>query len=240
MRLQDHVEVELKLTVVSDDPDTVLDRVEELEQIGPLSFGPPVHHLLHDLYWDLPDFSLRARHLSIRLRQIDDRLVFTAKGGTSSADGLFRRYELEVPATIDSWHELRGVFRDEGVRLHDGAAGGEPADWLSAAGLVVTQDRATRRTARFGSIQGQSTAEGHSTAAVEMALDRTQFRFGDLTREYREIEIEQIDPGVSLSELGDELMGLFPGQLQLSTMGKYSRGLLIERQLRAAGRLAAR
>ena len=91
MRLQDHVEVELKLTVVGDDPDAVLNRVAELDRIGALSFGSPVDHQLHDIYWDLPDGSLRTQHLSIRLRQIDDRLVFTAKGGTSSGDGLFRR-----------------------------------------------------------------------------------------------------------------------------------------------------
>src|SRR5205823_10485936 len=102
MRLQDHVEVELKLTVVSDNPDIVLDRVAQLGRVGPYALGPASDHRLHDIYWDLPDSSLRAQHLSIRLRQIDDRLVFTAKGGTSSVEGLFRRYELEVPATLDN------------------------------------------------------------------------------------------------------------------------------------------
>jgi len=232
MRLQDHVEVELKLTVVSEDPDFVLDRIAQLGRVGPYAFGPAVDHHLHDIYWDLPDSSLRAQHLSIRLRQIDDRLVFTAKGGTSSDGGLFRRYELEVPATVENWHDLKRVFRDEGVGLRDGDAGGGPADWLTASGLIVTQDRATRRTVRYGYLVDSD------EAAVEMALDRTQFRFGELTREYREIEIEQIDPDASLSEIGAELVTMFPGQLELSTMGKYSRGLLIERGLRAAGHLS--
>ena len=97
MRLEDNLEVELKLSVIGDDPDALLDEVAELRQLGSLRLGPADDHQLRDIYWDLPDGSLRTRRLSLRLRQIDDRTVFTAKGGTSNSDGLFRRYELEVP-----------------------------------------------------------------------------------------------------------------------------------------------
>src|SRR3954447_16944661 len=99
MRLQDHMEIELKLTVLGDSPNAVLDAVATLECLGNGRLGPPVEHRLLDVYWDIPDLSMRARHLSLRLRQIDDALVFTVKGGTSSSEGLFQRYELEIPAT---------------------------------------------------------------------------------------------------------------------------------------------
>jgi inorganic triphosphatase YgiF len=238
MRLQDHTEIELKLTAVGDDPGAVLDQVERIERLGPVSFGPPTDHQLHDIYWDLPDSSLRAQHLSIRLRQIDDRLLFTAKGSTSSAEGVFRRNELELPATVENWRELQRIFREEGGHLRTGSLDGGPADWLASAGMEVTQDRATHRTVRLGHIPQRD------TPAVEMALDRTQFRFGTLTHKYWEIEIEQTEGQNALGErvlieIGEELQRLFPGQLERSTMGKYSRGLLIERQLRATGRLVS-
>lgn len=234
MRLQDHVEVELKLTVVGDDPDAVLDQVAELNSIADLRLGPPETHRLHDLYWDFPDRSMRNQHLSLRLRQIDDRQVFTAKGGTSSSDGLFRRYELEVPATPENWLGIRAALKSEGASLQDGTERleGDPADWIAAAGLAVTQDRTTRRTIRYA-----YDPAAPDQPASELALDRTRFQFGTLTVDYWEIEIEQMDPDGSPVELGVWLMARFPGRLEFSTMGKYSRGLTIERELREAGRL---
>src|SRR4051812_3683360 len=103
MRLQDNLEVELKLSVTGDDPDALLDEVATLEGIGTMRLSPAQEHRLHDIYWDLPSRGLRSKQLSLRLRQIDDRFVFTAKGGTSNSDGLFRRYELEVPANQENW-----------------------------------------------------------------------------------------------------------------------------------------
>ena len=90
MRLQDNLEVELKLSVIGDDPDALLDDVAALREIAALRLEPAGDHALRDIYWDLPDGGLRNAHLSLRLRQIDDRQVFTAKGGTSNNDGLFR------------------------------------------------------------------------------------------------------------------------------------------------------
>src|SRR3954451_11364410 len=234
MRLQDHVELELKLTVVSDQPDTVLDQVARLDSIADLRLGPTQPHRLHDLYWDLPDGSLRARHLSLRLRQIDDRPVFTAKGGTSSDGGLFRRYELEVPATPENWIQLRQALVVEGAELRNGTdkLQGAPADWLTAAGLRITQDRATLRTVRYA-----YPGPGDDRPIAEVALDRTVFHFGEVTVPYWEIEIEQIDAEGSPLELGLWLVARFPDDLEFSTMGKYSRGLTIEPELRAAGRL---
>ena len=52
MRLQDHVELELKLTVVGPDPDGFLAQVARLDRIGPISLGPAVEHQLLDVYWD--------------------------------------------------------------------------------------------------------------------------------------------------------------------------------------------
>jgi inorganic triphosphatase YgiF len=224
MRLQDHLEVELKLSVIGDDPDALLDDVASLRELAALRLEPSGDHALRDIYWDLPNGGLRDSHLSLRLRQIDDRQVFTAKGGTSNSDGLFRRYELEVPATRENWDELLAVLSCEGVKLADEVSGDDPQGWLRATGLVPTQDRATRRTI--------------DRPLAELALDRTRFDFGKALVDYWEIEIEQLDGGEAAPrEIGRALLARYPDRLEPSTMGKYSRGLTIERELRATGQL---
>jgi inorganic triphosphatase YgiF len=234
MRLQDNYEVELKLTVTGDDPDALLDEIATLDRLGGVRLAGAVDHQLRDVYWDLPDGSLRARKLSLRLRQIDDQQVFTVKGGTSSSDGLFRRYELEVPVTLENWREVRGVLNRESVPLPDIVSGEIPDDWLRAVGLVPTQDRTTRRTAihAFDGPLG-------SRPLAELALDRTRFDFGRVLVDYWEIEVEQLgEHGDAIPRaLGRALLERYPGRLEPSTMGKYSRGLALERELRLSGQL---
>ena len=227
-RLEDHSEVELKLTVVGDDPDGLLDAVATLERLGEYDLGRPRRHRLRDIYWDTPERGLREHGLTLRLRRMDDQALFTAKGGTSARDGLFRRYELERPATLDNWQVVRDVLAAGGVDLDGSAAPeGSPAEWLADCGLIVTQDRTTDRRAREVQDSGRVVAE--------LALDHTTYGFRALTADYREIEVEQVgDAPIDLVALGAHLTAAFPGRLEPSTMGKYSRGLTLERQLRAA------
>jgi hypothetical protein len=233
MRLQDNLEVELKLSVVGDNPDALLDDIAGLRQLGPMRLEPADDHRLRDIYWDLPDGGLREHRLSLRLRQIDDQMVFTAKGGTSNDAGLFRRYELEVPATRENWLGLRAVFAGEGVELGGDVTGDAPDRWLREAGLAPTQDRATRRSVRYAYTNGKA-----EKPLAELALDRTRFDFGKVLVDYWEIEIEQLGGGDEVPrDLGRLLLGLYPDRLEPSTMGKYSRGLAIERELRATGQL---
>lgn len=239
MRLQDNFEVELKLSIVGDDPDALLNEIASLTTLAGMQLQNAQNHLLRDTYWDLPDGSLRAHKLSLRLRYMDDHPVFTVKGGTSSSDGLFRRYELEVPATIENWHAVRAVLAGESIDLGLGASGEAsgpaPDGWLRAAGLSPTQDRTTRRTAIYAV---PPDADGDQPVA-ELALDRTRFDFGKVLVDYWEIEIEQIgEQGDEVPRaLGQALRDRYPDRLEPSTMGKYSRGLALERELRTTGQL---
>jgi hypothetical protein len=104
---------------------------------------------------------------------------------------------------------------------------------LRAAGLHPTQDRITRRTVRYA-----FAAPTADQPLAELALDRTRFDFGRALVDYWEIEIEQLDGGEDAPRaLGRALIDRYPDRLEPSTMGKYSRGLAIERELRATGQL---
>lgn len=238
MRLQDNFEVELKLTVTGDDPEKLLDEIAGLCELDGVRLADGQDHHLRDVYWDTADGGLRGHKLSLRLREIDGRQVFTVKGGTSSSEGLFRRYELEVPATAENWREVCAVFHDEGVDFNSQAAqapsGDDPDAWLRAAGLIPTQDRSTRRTA----IHAYDDAHGDQPLA-ELALDRTRFDFGRVLVDYWEIEVEELgNHGDEVPRrLGQALRLRYPDRLEPSTMGKYSRGLAIERELRITGQL---
>lgn len=233
MRLQDNLEVELKLSVIGDDPEALLDEIAGLPTLGAYRLGPPIDHHLHDIYWEAADAGLRANRLSLRLRTIDERLVFTVKGGTNSSDGLFTRYELEVPATAENWADVRAVLMGEGAPLGLAVAGDDPPDWLRAAGLYPTQDRVTRRTVRYAFM-----SDSGDQPLAELALDRTRFDFGTVLVDYWEVEIEQLDGGEDApGALGRALLDRYSSRLEPSTVGKYSRGLSIEQELRATGQL---
>ena len=138
-----------------------------------------------------------------------------------------------MPATHENWIAVRAALHEEGVDLGVDGGGDEPEAWLRGAGLVPTQDRTTRRSAKYAFAPGDGTQ-----ALAELALDRTRFNFGRAAVDYWEIEIEQLNGHEDVPlRLGRALMDRYHDRLELSTMGKYSRGLAIERELRESGQL---
>jgi inorganic triphosphatase YgiF len=225
MDLSDREEVELKLAVVGASPHQLFAEIERLEELDGRRLTPPERHRIHDLYWDTPSRDLGHRHLTLRLRDIDGQPMFTAKGSSRSTQGLFRREEMELPANRESWAAVSLALRARGARLHESdLTGTDPASWLEAAGLSITQDRSTERVVRYALMGGERIAE--------LALDAVRYRFGAESRDYFEVEIEQLGGGeASTHALGNALMTLFPGRLRPASMGKYSHGLRLQREL---------
>ena len=228
MPLSGPEEVELKLAVVGEDPAATLVAIAALERLGPARLGRSTRHVIHDRYWDTPDGRLGDRRLTLRLRDVDGRVLFGVKGGGSASDGLFRRRELELPADSAGWAEIRRVLAEAGVPLAPPPLdSSEPADWLRAGGLVVTQDRRTDRVARL--------VRDRDRAFAELALDTTRYRFGERVVTFREVEIEERAGRDTARDLGAALLERFPGRLEVATLGKYARGLQLERELTGGG-----
>lgn len=226
MDLSDRQEVELKLAVVGASPRQLFGEIERLAELDGRQLTPPERHRIHDLYWDTPSRDLGRRHLTLRLRDIDGQLRFTAKGNSRSTQGLFRRDEMELPANRESWGAVYVALRARGAPLREpDSAGTAPSSWLEDAGLSITQDRSTERVVRYAVRDGERIAE--------LALDAVRYRFGAESRDYFEVEIEQLSGADTCARtLGDALLALFPGRLRAATMGKYSQGLRLERELR--------
>lgn len=209
------MEIEFKLTVL--DP-AVFESLRGRAELAGFQLRPGGTHRLRDRYVDTAAEDLHRLRWTLRLRELDGRLLFTVKRDHSSEAGLFRRDELELPATPTSWARLRTELLGAGIALGgNDRPPGEPADWLTASGLLVQQNRATVRELLY--------AERDGTREAEIALDATTYRVGPYEILYREIEVEslteQAEPALLL---GTELERVYPGQLTPSTQGKFIRG----------------
>ena len=209
------MEIEFKLAVL--DP-AVFDELRTRTELAGYRLEPGGTHRLRDRYVDTAGQDLQRLRWTLRLRQLDDRLLFTVKRDHSSEAGLFSRDELELPATPASWARLRADLAGAGVSLGGSdQPRGEPATWLADSGLVVQQDRATVRDVLY--------AERDGARQAEVALDRTTYHVGLYEIVYREIEVESLiecaEPAVLL---GAALQRAYPAQLTPSTQGKVVRG----------------
>ena len=217
-------EVEFKLVPLGPDPERSLQEVVDLDVLAGHDLGPPRRHAIRDVYWDTPAGDLGALRATLRVRQIDGETRFTLKGGGRSKRGLFTRQELEVPADAEGWLSICAELSALGIALPVAAPEPPPLSWPAAAGLVATQDRSTSRLARPVSLRGVEVAE--------LAVDTTEYRFGNRRFTHHEVEIEQHAGAGSIARtLGEALLKLMPAAFAPATEGKYARGLRIARSL---------
>jgi inorganic triphosphatase YgiF len=212
------VEIEFKLTVL--DPSVFADLGARRDLAG-YTLCPGPDHVLRDRYWDTPGRDFGRQGQTLRLRLSDGEPRFTLKRDQGSSDGLFRRDELELPATAENWQRVRTELERHGFRLQPPApASPTPDAWLAEAGLIETQDRTTARQTRY--------AEREQARLAEMVLDTTSFRVGPYEIIYREIEVEALtDSEQHARALGLALQHLYRGRLEPSRQGKYGRGLAL-------------
>lgn len=228
------LEVEYKLEVIGEDPGAIWQQIRGLNQLGEFALGPVETRIIHDLYFDTPDEALRRRCV-LRLRYQDGTLRLGFKANLRRVGGRASRREVEVEPTPAGWERMRQEVAAIGVILPAITPAGPPATWPIQAGLVLQQDRTTRRIARPVLREGEVVAE--------MALDATTYhlRRGDITA--YEIEIEaiphpsqpvevksrspdrkRVSNADAIESVAAALMRLFPGCLRPSPVGKYERG----------------
>ena len=93
--MMDIMERELKLRPASDE---VLDRLEAVDQLGPLQAIHRRREPQRNAYFDTPDRALARAHVSLRRRTIDGQAdaIWTVKGPSQRANGVSSRPEIEV------------------------------------------------------------------------------------------------------------------------------------------------
>ena len=178
-------EAETTLVIVADPPEAVADAVAALTELDgfPLLRAPDAS--IRDSYFDTPDGALGAAGTSLRLRQLDTRLLLTIKGPTRAGiAGVPTRDEAEEPWPDRAWALLR---RELGGTL--GIPGAPPASdagkALEAVGLEVAQTRTTARRVR-----DVLPRAGGRARVAELAVDAVVFDLAGLAVRHHELELE--------------------------------------------------
>jgi inorganic triphosphatase YgiF len=200
------IEIELKFRV--DDPSIFRALAHPIIlgdfQLKPVGDGE--HQ--HNVYYDTPDFRLRAQRYGLRVRTVGHTRIATLKGETLSHDGLHQRPEWEMPvASDDPQHWSPGDVRDRALALAGGAPL-QPVLTIETLRRPVCVWRDSRRIA-------------------EIALDEGVIYAGGREQMFYELEIELLPEGArdDLDALGALLQRTFP--LQPDNLSKLARGLAL-------------
>jgi inorganic triphosphatase YgiF len=86
-------ELELKLELTQDE----LRRVGANPALVSLTVGEPVTRTLRSIYFDTPDYRLRAQGISLRVRSDGEAWLQTVKSGTTIRNGISNPTEIEAP-----------------------------------------------------------------------------------------------------------------------------------------------
>ena len=224
-----HSEYELVLMVRSRDPTVVMEKISALVSLGNYRLTTRENQNLRDVYFDTKDRSLGRRRLNLRLRYLTNVVRITLK----QSPRLFtrnrnERRETELDWSFASLSKILQEISGRGIRLESRNPGkNDPVDVLKKLGLVVIQDRETKRKPReVVSVQGEILAE--------LAIDSVTYHFDGANIMLDEVEVEAKSKNgrEALDEVAKNLIVLFGPELQRWKSGKLSTGMKIERLLR--------
>jgi len=189
-------EIEAKLRVRSDAPEAVFARIASLRRLAGMALREVGSRRQRDLYWDTPAGALRARRAGLRLRWIGDAalplLALKRDDAERGAEpGVIARSEWEVAWSQPAAAELARRLGALGASPAAGAGAGAdaPEAALRALGLEPLQERVTLRRALHALDPG-------GTPALELALDRVEFRLAARALLHFEVELEALAPDV--------------------------------------------
>ncbi len=208
------MEIEAKFRVDDDQTFPALLRLDALGSFQLAAADEPEDQ--RNVYFDTPDWRLRAAKAGLRVRTIGARRVATLKGAATVADGMYER---------DEWEAEVGPSDD-------------PASWpegeLRARALALIGNAPIAPTLSIRTLRQNIYAARAGARVAELSLDEGDISAGGLTEHFRELEIELLAGGAR-DDL-DELVALLRARFTLRPEGlsKQARGLAL---LDRAGRL---
>lgn len=188
----------------------VFDQLLALANLGDATLtAQPEPELQHTTYYDTPTESLRARKVSLRVREVGGRRTATMKRSRGGASGLHVREEWETPigAEVHPRFWPPGLVRERALAL------------LGSELLLPVCSVHTLRHTIIVHREGRLVAE--------LCLDEGHVRAGRRTASFRELEVELQGVGAmsDLEQLCTWLSARFP--LTPELMGKRARALAL-------------
>ncbi len=217
--------------VAKENPEEITKKLAGLRSILNYRLIPNPVKLIRDTYFDNADRSLGKRNVNLRTREINGDLLISVKSGARMTLRGIKRRETELPwsnsnlaraAKALNLQPLPGTPTTQSSEL-------EPREALAGMGLMVVQDRRTRREAR------DITSELDPTGLVlaELALDRVTYQFGDQAVSIFEVEVEAKTKSSSIiKDVTEDLLSTYKPMLQRWAHGKFVTGKAIEKLLK--------
>jgi len=221
-----HLEVEAKLVVMAEAPRVVTDEVALLTSICGWTLTDHRSVAIRDVYFDLPTRSLEERGVALRLRSTADDVLLAVKGPEIRVGQALQREELELPWAGGALDRIIARLLSWGIEIPECRSYGdskEAHDVLGTLGLVLVQDRETRR--RLGDVRQNQLSDN---AIAELAVDEVIYHMSGRNVRHHEVEIELSSSGggAVLEELIDWLCQRWP-VLEVWPHSKYATGKAI-------------
>ena len=216
-------EKEITLVVYKENADLISNQIAALDQITEYSLREPnIHHII-DVSFDTSDRNLFRNHMSLRIRSINRRCLFTLKSSpVFDMSGIVKRDELELDWHSDSFGSLTDALIKSGIELPRNYK--FDSDWyksMSSLGMNVLQERHTERRTKDVFLE--------QTLVAELAIDEVKYKYEKVDILHKEIEIE------SKSTVGDSailiiseyLVERYPDTLLIWMPSKLEFGLIL-------------
>ena len=216
-------EKEITLVVYKENADLISNQIAALDQITEYTLKEPdIHHII-DVSFDTNDRNLFRNHMSLRIRSINRRCLFTLKSSpVFDMSGIVKRDELELDWHPDSFGNLIDALINSGIELPSNYK--FDSDWyksMSSLGMNVLQERHTERRTKDVFCE--------QTLVAELAIDKVKYKYEKRDILHREIEIESkstIGDSAILS-ISEYLVEKYPDTLLIWMPSKLEFGLIL-------------
>jgi len=209
--------------------DDIARDIAGLTSILEYDLKPRPIHRIRDTYYDTKLGLLRQKKIGLRIRRIDGRLLVSMKSNPQRIEGEgVRRIEIEAPWSPLSLARIREILKDSPSKGESHFSARSPSSAFASMGLVIIQERTTRRTVRDIIRHDRPT----STPIAELGVDSVTF-LGEPKVRIFEIEIEaKRDRSLKrIQKIALTLQSTYSGFLREWPYGKLTTGLAIRNLL---------
>jgi len=227
-----YVEKEITLVIFSEESDIISDEIINLNELAGYLLTEPEFQDIRDISFDTADKSLLQHHMSLRIREINRKCLFTLKSNPEfDQSGVVKRNELELEWQSKSFDILIDALVKSGVELPENTA--FDLDWyegMGSLGMMILQERHTIRFVKNIICKEELLAE--------LAVDEVKYKFQDGDIVHREIEIESKSAyGDSIiSIISKHLMQRYPSDLSIWMPSKLELGLALQDLIESGNR----
>lgn len=228
MNRPEETEIEIKLVVISDRTEEILERIAASGEFAGFSLVSMAEQSIRDIYFDTPAHALRAVDLALRLRRVNWTSVLGLKGKSRRVGNAVERFEVERPWSAEGLAEIARLLRQHGAPLaHDPPpVVHDPEPTLQAIDLLPFQERLTQRARR-------EIVDRERAVVGELDIDRAVFALEGHRVRHFEIEIEATGSEnlAAMAVVSEALLAAWPDELRVWEHSKVATGRAIEHLL---------